>query len=90
MVFYIKKIEVIIEKISQKKTWLKFKLREGKNREIRIICKFFKWPIIKLIRLQYGSIRLAKEKPGQIKELMKLILKLLKRSMKQELKLLLT
>ena len=64
-----KKVEVIIEKISQKKTWLKFKLREGKNREIRIICKFFNWPIIKLIRLQYGSIKLTKEKPGQIKEL---------------------
>ena len=64
-----KKIEVIIEKISQKKTWLKFKLREGKNREIRNICRFFNWPILKLIRLQYGSIKLNKEKPGQIKEI---------------------
>jgi len=64
-----KKIEVIIEKINQKKTWLKFKLREGKNREIRNICRFFNWPIIKLIRLQYGSIKLNKEKPGQIIEI---------------------
>ena len=45
------------------------KLFEGKNREIRNICKFFKWPIIKLIRLQYGSIKITKEKPCQIKEL---------------------
>ena len=64
-----KKVEAIIEKINQNKTWLKFKLREGKNREIRIICKYFKWPILKLIRLQYGSIKLIKEKPGQINEL---------------------
>ena len=63
------KVEVIIEKMDQKKTWLKFKLREGKNREIRNICKYFKWPILKLIRLQYGSIRLRKEKPGEIKEI---------------------
>mgnify|MGYP001192423764 CR=1 FL=1 len=64
-----KKAKITIEKINQKKTWLKFKLREGKNREIRNICKFFKWPILKLIRLQYGSIKLNKEKPGQIKEI---------------------
>ena len=63
-----KKIEVKIEKMNQKKTFLKFKLREGKNREIRNICRYFKWPILKLIRLQYGSIKLNKEKPGQIKE----------------------
>ena len=63
------KIEVIVEKTNNKKTWLKFKLREGKNREIRNICKYFKWPILKLIRLQYGSIRLRKEKPGEIKEI---------------------
>ena len=63
------KIEVIVEKTNNKKTWLKFKLREGKNREIRNICKYFKWSIIKLIRLQYGSIRLRKEKPGEIKEI---------------------
>jgi len=64
-----KKIEVTIEKMNQKKTSLKFKLREGKNREIRNICRYFKWPILKLIRLQYGSIKLNKEKPGQIKEI---------------------
>ena len=64
-----KKIEVMIEKINQKKTYLKFKLYEGKNREIRNICKYFKWPILKLIRLQYGSIKLNKEKPGQINEI---------------------
>ena len=63
-----KKVKVKIEKIRKPQVWLKFKLKEGKNREIRNICKHFKWPINKLIRLQYGSIKLAKEKPGQIHE----------------------
>ena len=64
-----KKVEVKIEKIRKPQVWLKFKLKEGKNREIRKICKHFKWPVNKLIRLQYGSIKLIKEKPGQIRKL---------------------
>ncbi len=63
------KIEATLEKINQKKSWLKFKLREGKNREIRNICRYFKWPILKLIRLQYGPVKINKEKPGQIVEI---------------------
>ena len=63
------KIEAKIEKIKKPYTWLKFKLYEGKNREIRNICKYFNWSINKLIRLQYGSIKLAKEKPGQFQEI---------------------
>tara|TARA_Y100000590_G_scaffold429229_1_gene541568 strand:- start:433 stop:1128 length:696 start_codon:yes stop_codon:yes gene_type:complete len=61
-----KKIEAKIEKMTNNKTWLKFKLKEGKNREIRKICHYFKWSVNKLTRLQYGSVKLKKEKPGQI------------------------
>ena len=57
-----------IEKKTNLNYWLIFKLLEGKNREIRNICKFYKWTVIKLIRLQYGSIRLTKQNPGQIEE----------------------
>ena len=66
-IFY-KKINVKIEKTRKPNCWIIFKLKEGKNREIRNICKHFNWKINKLIRLQYGSIKLAKEKPGQIHE----------------------
>jgi 23S rRNA pseudouridine2605 synthase len=45
-----------------------FKIREGKNREIRNICELFLWNIVKLIRIQYGSIKLTKQKPGEIIE----------------------
>ena len=53
-----------------------FKLKEGKNREIRNICKYFKWNIIKLIRIQYGTIKLSKQKMGEIQEVKKLPTKL--------------
>ena len=67
-IFY-KKITVKIEKKTNLNYWLIFKLREGKNREIRNICKFYKWTVIKLIRLQYGSIKLKKQNPGQLEEI---------------------
>ena len=66
---YYNKINLSIEKQANNKSWLKFKLREGKNREIRNICKHFKWSIFKLIRLQFGPIKIKKEKPGQISEI---------------------
>ena len=71
-----KKISAKIEKFQSPYTWLIFKLKEGKNREIRNICKFFKWNIIKLIRIQYGTIKLSKQKMGEIQEVKKLPAKL--------------
>ena len=67
-----KKISAKIEKFQNHYTWVIFKLNEGKNREIRNICKFFKWNIIKLIRIQYGVIKLSKQKMGEIQEVKKL------------------
>ena len=64
-----KKIYVKIEKNEKKFCCLKFKLFEGKNREIRNICKHLNWPIIKLKRLQFGPIKLKKENPGEIIEI---------------------
>ena len=66
-----------IEKIKDNNYWLIFKLREGKNREIRNICKFYKWSVIKLIRLQYGSFKIKKQNPGQIEEIKNIPLELL-------------
>jgi len=71
-----KKISAKIEKFQKPYTWVIFKLKEGKNREIRNICKFFKWNIIKLIRIQYGTIKLSKQKMGEIQEVKKLPTKL--------------
>jgi len=71
-----KKISARIEKFQNPYTWVIFKLNEGKNREIRNICKFFKWNIIKLIRIQYGTIKLSNQKMGEIQEVKKIPTKL--------------
>ena len=67
-IFY-KKIIIKIDKSNKNFTWLIAKLKEGKNREIRNICKHFSWQIVKLIRIQYGSYKLGRLKEGQIEEI---------------------
>jgi len=63
------KITIKIDKSNKNFTWLIAKLREGKNREIRNICKYFSWKIVKLIRIQYGPYKLGNLKEGQIEEI---------------------
>jgi 16S rRNA uridine-516 pseudouridylate synthase and related pseudouridylate synthases len=46
-----------------------FKLKEGKNREIRNICNFFNLKIVKLIRIEYGPIKLSNLNIGQLEEI---------------------
>jgi len=66
-----KKVNTRIEKTNSSYTWLIFKMKEGKNREIRNICDFFLWKIVNLVRIQFGSIKLTKQKPGEIIEINK-------------------
>jgi len=62
-------IQTKVEKFTDPFTWTVVKLREGKNREIRNICEYFSWNIVKLIRIQYGPYKLSKLKSGEIKEI---------------------
>jgi 23S rRNA pseudouridine2605 synthase len=64
-----KKVKIKIDKTSQNFNWLTAKLKEGKNREIRNICKYFSWQIVKLIRVQYGPYKLGNLEKGQIVEI---------------------
>ena len=66
-----KKVNARVEKIKTPYSWLIFKIKEGKNREIRNICNYFLWNIVNLVRIQYGSIKLIKQKPGEIIEIEK-------------------
>ncbi|MDC0057225.1 rRNA pseudouridine synthase [Alphaproteobacteria bacterium] len=63
------KVTSKIEKYNAPYTWIIFKIREGKNREIRNICEFFSWNIVKLIRIQFSTIKITKQKPGEIVEI---------------------
>ena len=64
------KAKIKIDKSNDNFTWVIVKLKEGKNREIRNICKYFSWQIVKLIRIQYGPYKLGNLKEGQIDEIM--------------------
>ena len=64
-----KKIKVAFEKKLKNHSWLIFKLKEGKNREIRNICNYFSWNIVKLIRIGYGPYKLGRLKEGQFQKL---------------------
>lgn len=48
-------------------TWLLIKLDEGKNNHIRKIFKRLGFSVNKLIRIQYGTIKLSSLKPGNLK-----------------------
>ena len=63
------KVKLLIEKKSKEYLWFIFKLKEGKNREIRNICKFFSWNVVKLIRISYGPYKLGNLKVGQLQKI---------------------
>ena len=67
-----KKIQARIEKTKNPFTWIIVKLKEGKNREIRKICDYFSWNIVKLLRIEYGPYKLTNLKEGKIKEIKKI------------------
>ena len=62
-------IEANILKKSATNAWIKMRLIEGKNREIRKIMNFFGWTVIKLKRISYGPIKLKNLKKNEIKEI---------------------
>ena len=53
-------IKVNILEKNKNNAWIKMKLLEGKNREIRKIISFFGWTVNKLKRVSYGPIELKK------------------------------
>ena len=63
------KVRLSIEKKTDRYAWLIFKLKEGKNREIRNICNFFSWNIVKLLRIGYGPYKLGKLKIGEFEKI---------------------
>ncbi len=49
--------------------WLKFVLTEGKNRQIRKMCKAVKHTCKRLIRASIEDLHLGNMKPGEVKEI---------------------
>ena len=61
----LKPLSVRIVKRLPKKTWLEFRLGEGKNREIRRICERHGFLIDKLRRVAIGGLTIKGIPPGQ-------------------------
>jgi 23S rRNA pseudouridine2605 synthase len=56
---------VRIIKLLQEKTWLEFRIHEGKNREIRKICEAHSLVIDKLRRVAIGALTIQGVSPGK-------------------------
>lgn len=55
-------------KISGANSWLTITLAEGKNREIRKIMEHYSCQVSRLIRIEYGGIKLDSMQPGEFKK----------------------
>ena len=65
----IKPVKVNIINVTEKSSMLRFHLSEGKNRQIRRMCKIAGVEISELRRVSVGDIKLGALKPGEIRKL---------------------
>lgn len=61
--------KVRFESISQKGAWLQVILREGRKRQIRETGSQIGLPVVKIVRVRIGSLRLGSLKPRQYRHL---------------------
>ena len=61
-------IKVSIGKATGTNSWLTMRLKEGKNREIRKVCKFVGLEVNRLIRTSYGPFDLADLKKKKLEK----------------------
>ena len=61
--------EVRVERMQGKGAWLRFVLREGKKRQIREMCRRTGLPVVRLIRIRIGPLRLGNLKSGEWRHL---------------------
>jgi len=61
-------IEAILDREQGKNNWLTIGLREGKNREIKVICEHMGLQVNRLIRISFGPFQLGDLNPGKVEE----------------------
>lgn len=66
---YYRKIDATIIKQNNLQTWISFALLEGKNNEIRNICKSLGLQVSHLVRTSFGPFVLNKLNKGETKEI---------------------
>ncbi|MFH1075512.1 MAG: pseudouridine synthase [Pseudomonadota bacterium] len=60
-------------------TWIEITIHEGRNRQVRRMCEAIGHPVLRLIRIGYGPLRLGNLRPGRFKLLKKNEIDLLER-----------
>ncbi len=68
-------IEATLDREQGKNNWLTIGLREGKNREIKVICEHMGLKVNRLIRLSFGPFQLGDLNPGKVEEVSGKVLK---------------
>ncbi len=62
-------VQVEVQSNSGKGTWLRVTMREGRKHQIRETCRQIGLPVVSIVRLRIGSLRLGNLKPGQWRHL---------------------
>ncbi len=60
---------VEVEAHSGKGTWMRVIMKEGRKRQIRDTCRQIGLPVVSIVRVRIGSLRLGALKPGQWRHL---------------------
>jgi len=50
-------------------SWIKIELTEGKNRQVRKMCAAVGFPVLRLVRVQIGQLKIGKLDPGKYYEI---------------------
>lgn len=61
-------VEAEIEREQGANLWLTVGIREGKNREVRVVLNHVGLEVNRLIRISYGPFQLGDLKPGEVRE----------------------
>ena len=68
-------IDAVVDSRKGANAWLTVSLREGKNRELRIVFEHLGYKVNRLIRTAYGPFQLGKLDRGGVEEVPKRVLK---------------
>ena len=61
-------IDIKLDKQGPSNAWLTIGLREGKNREVRLLMESIELKVMRLIRISFGPFQLGNLEAGQIEE----------------------
>lgn len=76
--------QVEVEAHSGKGSWLRVIMKEGRKRQIRDTCRQIGLPVVSIIRVRIGNLRLGSLKPGQWRTLTANEIKGLKEGIRSE------